>query len=105
MERTSFYSAALKQFQGQARTMLPALQDHTQHRPTTDGALMNWIIRYAAWLIVDAQSPWASTVDNCWNLASPCWLTAGTWERDQDLPCQSLLTDGNLRFGWKERPP
>ena len=40
-----------KQLQGQVRTMLAALQDRTQHRPTTDSALMKWFVRHAAWLI------------------------------------------------------
>ena len=51
-----------KQSQGQVRTMLAALQDRTQYRPTTDSALMKWIVRHAAWLIPrfmgnDVQSP------------------------------------------------
>ena len=51
-----------KQLQGQVRTMLAALQERTQYRPTTDNALMKWIVRLAAWLIPrfrrnDAQSP------------------------------------------------
>ena len=42
--------------------MLEAMQDRTQHRPTTDSALMKWIVRHAAWLIPrfrsdDAESP------------------------------------------------
>ena len=50
-----------KQFQGQMRTMLAALQERTQYRPTTDSALTKWIVRHAAWLIPrfrrnDAQS-------------------------------------------------
>ena len=32
-------------------TMLAAPQDRTQYRPTTDSALMKWIVRHAAWLI------------------------------------------------------
>ena len=40
-----------KQLQGQVRTTLAALQDRTQHRPTTDSALMKWIVRHAAWLL------------------------------------------------------
>ena len=51
-----------KQLQGQVRTMLAAMQERTQHRPTADSALMRWIARHAAWLIPrfrcnDAQSP------------------------------------------------
>ena len=37
-----------KQLQGQMRTMLAALQERTQYRPTTDSAL---IVRHAAWRI------------------------------------------------------
>ena len=42
--------------------MLAALQDRTQYRPTTDNALMKWIVRHAAWLVPrfsgnGAQSP------------------------------------------------
>ena len=40
-----------KQLQGQVRTMLAALQERTQYRPTTDSALMKWIVQHAAWLI------------------------------------------------------
>ena len=31
--------------------MLAALQERTQYRPTTDSALMKWIVRHAAWFI------------------------------------------------------
>ena len=40
-----------KQLQGQVRTMLAALPERTQYRPTTDSALMRWIVRHVAWLI------------------------------------------------------
>ena len=40
-----------KQLQGQVRTMLAAMQEHTQYRPSADNALMRWIVRHAAWLI------------------------------------------------------
>ena len=48
--------------QGQVRTIFAALQDRTQYIPTTDNALMKWIVRHAAWLIPrlrrnDVQSP------------------------------------------------
>ena len=51
-----------KQLQGQVRTMLAAMQECTQYRPTADSALMQWIVRHAAWLIPrfrgsDAQFP------------------------------------------------
>ena len=44
------------------RTILAALQERTRHRPTTDSALMKWIVRNAAWLLPrfrenDVQSP------------------------------------------------
>ena len=56
-----------KQLQGQVRTMLAALQDRTQHRPTTNSALMKCIVRRAAWLIPrfkgnDAQSPFSRAI-------------------------------------------
>ena len=40
-----------KQLQEQVRTMLAAMQECTQHRPTAVSALMRWIVRHAAWLI------------------------------------------------------
>ena len=51
-----------KQQQGQVRTMLAAMQEHTQYRPSADNALKRWIVRHAAWLMPrfrgsDAQSP------------------------------------------------
>ena len=51
-----------KQLQGQVRTMLAAMQERTQYRPTVDSALVKWIVRHAAWLIPrfrgsDVQSP------------------------------------------------
>ena len=51
-----------KQLQGQVRTMLAAMQERAQYRPTTDRALMIWIVRHAAWLIPrfrcnDSQPP------------------------------------------------
>ena len=47
--------------------MLAALQERTQYRPTTDSALMKWIVRHAAWLIHrfrgnDAQTPFYRAV-------------------------------------------
>ena len=33
------------------RTMLAAMQEHTQYRPSADNALMRWVVRHAAWLI------------------------------------------------------
>ena len=51
-----------KQLQGQVRTMLAAMQEHTQYRPSADNAMMRWIVRHAAWLIPrfrgsEVQSP------------------------------------------------
>ena len=51
-----------KQLQGQVRTMLAAMQEHTPYRPTADNAMMRWFVRRAAWLIPrfrssDLQSP------------------------------------------------
>ena len=47
---------------GTVRTMLAAMQEHTQYRPSADNALMRWIVRHAAWLIPrfrgsEVQSP------------------------------------------------
>ena len=51
-----------KQLQGQIRTILAAMQEHTQYRPSEDNALMRWIVRHATWLIPrfrgsEVQSP------------------------------------------------
>ena len=35
------------------RTMLTAMPEHTQYRPTADNALMKWIVRHAACLVTD----------------------------------------------------
>ena len=40
-----------EKLQGQVRTMLAAMQEHTKYRPSADNALMRWIVRHAAWLI------------------------------------------------------
>ena len=40
-----------KQLQGQVRTMLSAMQEHTQYRSSADNALMRWIVRHAALFI------------------------------------------------------
>ena len=44
------------------RTMLAANEEHTKYRPSADNALMRWIVRHAAWLILrfrgsEIQSP------------------------------------------------
>ena len=56
-----------KHLQGQVRTMLAAMQEHTQYRPSADNALMRWIVRHAAWLIPrfrgsDVQSPFSGAM-------------------------------------------
>ena len=56
-----------KQLQGQVRTMLAAMQEHTKYRPSADNALMKWIVRHAAWLIPrfrgsEIQSPFYRAV-------------------------------------------
>ena len=86
-----------KQLQGQVRTMLAAMQEHTQYRPSADNALMRWIVRHAAWLIPrfrgsEAQSPLYRAMDgpNRGKLVEfgetvlahlPPKLTACGWER------------------------
>ena len=84
----------------QWRTMLAALQDHTQYIPTTDNALMKWIVRHAAWLIPrlrrnDVQSPLY-----CWNVVNLCLLTFQRWKRELGIPRRSWLTGGNPPCGW-----
>ena len=51
-----------KKLQGQVRTMLAAMQEHTKYRLSADIALMRWIVRHAAWPIprfrgIEVQSP------------------------------------------------
>ena len=96
-----------KQLQGQVRTMLAALQDRTQYRPTTDSALMKWI-RHAAWLIPRFRGTMCSSVEqwavrteaSCWNSVNLCLLTFQRWEEDLGIPRSSWLTDGNPPCGW-----
>ena len=67
-----------KQLQGQVRTMLAAMQEHTKYRPSADNALMRWIVRHAEWLIprfrgTETQSPFYRAmgdriVENWWSL-------------------------------------
>ena len=47
--------------------MLATPKDRTQYRPTTDSALMKWIVRHTAWLTPrfwgnDAQSPFCGAM-------------------------------------------
>ena len=51
-----------KLWRSRVRTMLAAMQEHTQCRPSADNALMRWIVRHAEWLVPrfrgsDVQSP------------------------------------------------
>ena len=86
------------------------LQGRTQYRPTTDCALMKWIVRHAAcsFLVsgetmcsVRSIEPWAvRIVESCWSLANLCLLTFQRWEKDLGIPHRSWLTDGNPQCGW-----
>ena len=98
-----------KQSQGQVRTMLAALQDRTQHRPTTDSALMKWIVRHAAWHIPrfmgnDVQSPLHRAMGGPYRGKllefGECVLChLPRWEKDLGIR-RSWLTDGNPPCGW-----
>ena len=68
-----------KQLQGQVRTMLAAMQEHTKYRPSADNALMRWIVRHAAWLIPrfrgsEIQSPILSCHGR-----TVSWKIGGIW--------------------------
>ena len=88
-----------KQLQGQVRTMLAAMQERTQYRPTVDSAL-KWIVRLAAWLMPRFRGndvPWVDrTAESWWNLEKLFLHIFQNLERDLEIPHRSLQTDGNL---------
>ena len=61
---------------------MQTMQERTQYKPTTDSALMKWIVRHAAWLIPLFKAAMCSPrsivqwvdriVESCWSLAKPC---------------------------------
>ena len=100
-----------QQLQGQVRTMLGAMQERTQYRPTANSALMRWIVRRAAWLIPrfrgsEVQSthsivPWADRIEeNWWSLDKHFLHIFQRSERNLEIQHQSWQTDGNPACGW-----
>ena len=68
-----------KQLQGQVRTMLAAMQEHTKYRPSADNALMRWIVRHAAWLIPRFRgSEIQSSILSCHG-RTVSWKIGGVW--------------------------
>ena len=91
------------------RTMLAALQDRTQYRPTPDSALMKWIVRYAAWVILrvrsnDAQSPFCRAVGGPY-LGKVLELGFSVLARLPEVGKGSGNPAPNLADRWQERPP
>ena len=93
-----------KLLQGQVRTMLAALQERTQYRPTTDSALSS-----LAHPLVSGETMYSphSTeprvvriVETSWTSANLCLLTFQRWEKDLGIPHRTWLTDGNPLCGW-----
>ena len=97
-----------KQLQGQVRTMLAAMQEHTKYRPSADNALMRWTVRHAAWLIprfrgseIQSHSivPWEDRiVENWWSLEKQFLHTFQRSEKDLDRQMEIRRVAG------KERP-
>ena len=100
-----------KQLQGQVRTMLAAMQEHTKYRQFADNALMRWIVRHAAWLIPrfrgsEIQSPfnraWEdSMVENWWSLEKQFLHIFQKKEKDLEIQHQNWQTNGNPACGWE----
>ena len=73
------------------RTMWAALQDRTQYRHTSDGALVKWIVRHAGWLIPRSEATMKSLcavdeVGPCRGKLNLCLLIfenlcANVWQR------------------------
>ena len=90
--------------------MLAALQDRTQYRPTTDSALMKWIVRHAAWLIPrfrgnDVQSPFYRAMGGPYRgklleFGESVLAHLPEVGKGSGIPHRSWLTDGNPLCGW-----
>ena len=87
------------------------MQERTQYRPTTDSAVMKWIVRRAAWLIPRSKAamcsprsmePWVDRiVESCWSLAKPCsHAHLPEFEKDLEIPHHCGQTGGNPPCGW-----
>ena len=102
-----------KQLQGQVRTMLAAMQEHThtQYKPSADNALMRWIVRRAAWLILrfrgsEAQSPFYRAMGGPYRgklvaLGETVLAHLPEVGKDLEIQHQSWQTDGNPACGWE----
>ena len=100
-----------KQLQGQVRTMLAAMQEHTQYRPSADNALMRWIVRHAAWLIPrfrgsEIQSPFYRAMGGPYRgklveFGETVLAHLPEVEKDLEIQHQSWQTDGNPACGWE----
>ena len=97
-----------KQLQGQVLTMLAALPDRTQYRPTTDE--MDCSSRSLAHSSFQGQRCtvsrllsngwWSVSWERCWSLVNLCLLTFQRWDRDLGIPRRSWLTGGNPPCVW-----
>ena len=100
-----------KQLQGQVRTMLAAMLEHSQYRPSADNALMRWIVRHAAWLIPrfrgsEVQSPLYRVMGGPYRgklveLGETVLAHLPEVGKDLEIQHQSWQTDGNPACGWE----
>ena len=91
------------------RTMLAALQDRTQYRPTNDSAPMNGLFDAQLRSLLASKKTMHSLrsivqwvvriVEKCWSFVNLCLLI---FQRDKDLeiPRRSWLKSGNRPCGW-----
>ena len=91
-----------EQLQGQVRTMLAAMQEHTQYRPSADtqrgSFLVSEVVRYSPHSIV----PWEDrTMENWWSLEKQFLHIFQRSEKDLEIQHQNLQTDGNPACGWE----
>ena len=100
-----------KQLQGQVRTMLAAMQEHTKYRPSADNALMRWIVRHAAWLIPrfrgsEIQSPFYCAMGGPYRgklveFGETVLAHLPEVGKGSGNPAQNWQTDGNPACGWE----
>ena len=89
-----------KQLQGQIRTMLAAMQEHTKYRPSAYNALMKWIVRHAA--CPHSIVPWEDRlVENWWSLEKQFLHIFQRSTKDLEIQHQNWQTHGNLACGWE----
>ena len=100
-----------KQLQGQVRTMLAAMQEHTQYRPSADNALMRWIVRHAAWLIPrfrgsEIESPFYRAMGGPYRgklveFGETVLAHLPEVGKDLEIQHQNWQTGGNPPCGWE----